>query len=78
MGTWEGVFRQGFHWKVDWREALLLVCLSAGMEVVEKSHRKKLSAAEYSDGGCGLPKLITLRNPNPLWLLYHVERKGIH
>ena len=28
-------------------------------------HRKKLSAAEYSDNGCGLPELTTQQNPNP-------------
>ena len=27
--------------------------------------RKKLLATWYSDSGCGLPELITRRNPNP-------------
>ena len=31
------VFRQSFHRNVDWREALLLVCSSAGIEVAGKS-----------------------------------------
>ena len=65
VGEWGGIFWRGFHRKIDWREALLLVCLSAGMEVVGKSRRKKLPAAGYSDGGCGLPELITRRNLNP-------------
>ena len=42
---------------------LLLVCLSAEMEVAEKSRREKLPTAEYSNGGYGLPKLTTERNP---------------
>ena len=53
----------------------MMVCSSAGMEVAGKSRRKKLPATKYSDGGCGLPELTTRQNPNPLWLLYHVERK---
>ena len=43
----------------------MLVCSLAEMEVVEKSHWKKLPMAEYSDGGCGLPELTTRQNPNP-------------
>ena len=53
METRGDIFRRGFHRKVDQREALLLVCLSAGMEVAGKSRRKKLLTAEYSDEGCG-------------------------
>ena len=37
IGVCEVIFRQGFHRKVDRREALLLVCSSAGMEVAGKS-----------------------------------------
>ena len=33
-----------------------------------RGRRKKLSAVEYSDGGCGLPELTTWRNPNPIFL----------
>ena len=65
VGAWKGTFRRGFHRKEDRREALQLVCLSTGMEVAKKSHRKKLSAVRYSDDSCGLPELITQRNPNP-------------
>ena len=65
IGVWGVIFRRGFHWKVDQREALLLVCSSAEMEVVGKSRRKKLLASEYSDGDCGLLELTTRRNPNP-------------
>ena len=49
IGAWEGIFRRGFHRKVDWREVLLLVCSYAGMEVVGKSRLLKLSAARCSD-----------------------------
>ena len=45
MGAWEGIFRQGFHQKVDRREALLLVCFSVGMEVARKSRQLKLPKA---------------------------------
>ena len=38
IGAWEGIFRRGFHRKVDRREALLLVCSSTRMEVAGKSH----------------------------------------
>ena len=41
---WRGVFRRGFHWSVDRRETLQLVCSLAGMEVAGKSRRKKLPA----------------------------------
>ena len=59
MGAWEGIFRRGFHRKVDRREVHLLVCLSTRMEVIRKSRWKKLLVAEYSDGGYGLSELIT-------------------
>ena len=39
VGVWEVIFQRGFHHKVDQREALLLVCSSAGIEVIEKSRR---------------------------------------
>ena len=51
VGTCDAIFRRGFHRKVDQREALLLVCSSAGMEVIGKFRRKKLSAARFSDDG---------------------------
>ena len=38
-GGMRGIFRRGFHRKVDWKEALLMVCSSVGMEVAEKSLR---------------------------------------
>ena len=37
IGAWEGIFRRGFHRKVDRREVLLLVCSSTIMEVAGKS-----------------------------------------
>ena len=39
IGACEVIFQRGFHRKGDWREALLLVCFSAGMEVTGKSCR---------------------------------------
>ena len=39
IGACEIIFQQGFHRKVDRREALLLVCSSAIMEVARKSRR---------------------------------------
>ena len=41
IGGWEGIFWRGFHRKVNRREALLLVCSSAEMEVVGKSCRRQ-------------------------------------
>ena len=39
IGACEVIFRRGFHWRVDRREALLLVCSSAKMEVAGKSRQ---------------------------------------
>ena len=41
ISGWEGIFRRGFHRKVDRREVLLLVCSSAEMEVAGKSCRRQ-------------------------------------
>ena len=43
------------------------MCSSARMEVAEKSYWLQgiPTVAGYSDGGSGLPELITGRNPNP-------------
>ena len=65
IGVWGGIFWLGFHWKVDRREPFLLVCSSAINEISGKFRWKMLPAAKYSDGGCGLPRLTTWRNPNP-------------
>ena len=37
IGIWEGIFWRGFNQKVDQREALMLMCSSARMEVARKS-----------------------------------------
>ena len=39
--------------------------------------RKKLRAVEYSDDGCGLPKLTTRRNPNPSILKLFYGSNGV-
>ena len=57
MGMWEGIFQRGFYRKVDWREALLLVCSSVGMEVVGKSCRSKLLATRCSNDGLAFVRL---------------------
>ena len=41
IGAWRSVFRRGFPQRIDQRETLMLVCLSARMEVVGKSCRQQ-------------------------------------
>ena len=56
MDAWEGIFQQGFHRKVERREALLLMFSLAGMEV-GKSRRKKLLVTRCSNDGLAYVRL---------------------
>ena len=41
VGVCDASFQQGFHWRIDQSEAILLVCLSAEKEVTRKSCQRR-------------------------------------